>query len=346
MTVAFDGRHTTCPVGETMAFSGYADDFDFGVGAIEFSLDDGVTWTSYPCEGSRDDVGVTWRFAYTPKLPGRYVLKARAVGKNGVANPLVSSFAFAALPARGAAGRVFGSFQLRALDGGPIEGARLFRSAELAGMSAEEGRVLAEALGVRTVYDLRSSAEVAARPEPVLAGVRCVAVAPHETHRRKDASKRLVAGVIGQYGAPEERMRANYRRYVSEYPTMSAALRGIAAEGVPALVHCVNGKDRTGVLAAVVERIAGHPREQIVANYLATNELCAAQIAADEARLGAGMTAGEHAILMSFLEARPSYLQAFFDEAEAQFGGWEGYLSRGLRLTPAHLATLRALMTR
>ena len=33
--------------------------------------------------------------------------------------------------------------------------------------------------------------------------------------RRKGADKRLVTGVIGKYGAPEERMSANYRRHGS-----------------------------------------------------------------------------------------------------------------------------------
>ena len=42
----------------------------------------------------------------------------------------------------------------------------------------------------------------------------------------------------------------------------------------------------------------------------------ARQIVEEEKRLGAGMTPDEHAILMSFLEARPSYLAAFFDEAK------------------------------
>ncbi len=44
-----------------------------------------------------------------------------------------------------------------------------------------------------------------------------------------------MAGVIGKYGAPEERMSANYRRYVSEYPLVGQALRSMAAEGKPAL---------------------------------------------------------------------------------------------------------------
>ena len=72
---------------------------------------------------------------------------------------------------------------------------------------------------------------------------KTIALEPAEERRKKDADKRLVAGVIGAYGAPEERMCENYRRYVREYPLIGQALRSMAAEGTPALAHCVNGKD-------------------------------------------------------------------------------------------------------
>ena len=118
----------------------------------------------------------------------------------------------------------------------------------------------------------------------------------------------------------------------------------MAAEGAPALVHCVNGKDRTGVLCATLLRIAGFSNEFIVADYLHVNKSSARQIAEEEKRLGAGMTPDEHAILMSFLEARPSYLAAFFDEAETQYGSFKGFIERGLRLTPEQIDVLKFLI--
>ena len=74
------------------------------------------------------------------------------------------------------------------------------------------------------------------------------------------------------------------------------------------------------------------------------NKSSARQIAEEEKRLGAGMTPDEHAILMSFLEARPSYLAAFFDEAETQYGSFKGFIERGLRLTPEQIDVLKFLI--
>lgn len=85
-------------VGSPIPFEGYADDFERGVSAIEFSLDGGETWTAYDTTGAVSDKGLNWRFVFTPEQPGRYLLKARALDGEGRASSLVSGFAFEVLP--------------------------------------------------------------------------------------------------------------------------------------------------------------------------------------------------------------------------------------------------------
>lgn len=347
MSIAFNSPDGICRVGSSIVFSGYVDDFETGISAMGFSLDNGETWTSFPTTGAVTEKGVHWSFTYTPEQAGTYVLKARAVDKAGAPSPLVASFTFEVLSAVPPGETdAFGSFHMRAIDGGPLQGARLFRSNELAAITPEEARVVTHELGIQTIYDLRNDSETAASPSPYLVGTQQVAVVPNVEHRRKDAAKRLVAGVIGRYGAPGERMLSNYRRYVDECPTLSAALRSIAANGTPTLIHCVNGKDRTGVLSAVIERIAGHHEDDIMEHYLLANVLNAANIAAEEAQLSVGMTDEEHAMLMSFLEARPEYLRAFFTEIDARYGDFNAYVGNALHLGAVQRDALIALMTR
>ena len=162
--------------------------------------------------------------------------------------------------------------------------------------------------------------------------MRTVALEPPTEHRRKDSDKRLIAGVIERYGEPEERMGANYRRYVREYPLVGQALRSMAAEERPALIHCVNGKDRTGVLCATLLRATGADEDAIMEDYLRVNADHADLIAEEAAHLDGGMTDHERAILLSFLEARPAYLRAYFDEIDRLYGSFATYLREG----PSH----------
>ena len=51
-------------------------------------------------------------------------------------------------------------------------------------------------------------------------------------------------------------------------------------------------------------------------------------------------------MLLSFLEARPSYLQSFFDEVETIYGSFDRYVGEGLRLTLVQRACLASLLAR
>ena len=224
--------------GAPIEFAGYVDDFDRTICAMEFSLDDGASWTAYPTAAVDKSRGVNWRFVYTPETPGRYLLEGAARDRGWRALR-----AGGRVRLRGAARR---GHLWRCAH--PRRGRLVQRRAHLPLAGAVESHrrggclPFSGALGIATIYDLRTAAEVAAHPEPYIVGMRTVALEPSTEHRRKDSDKRLIAGVIERYGEPEERMGANYRRYVREYPLVGQALRSMAAEGRPALIHCVNGK--------------------------------------------------------------------------------------------------------
>lgn len=75
------------PVGHPIDFEGYAYDFDRAVAAVEFSLDQGATWTRQDTPGATAGRLVWWRFAYTPTARGSYELLVRAVSENGAVSP-------------------------------------------------------------------------------------------------------------------------------------------------------------------------------------------------------------------------------------------------------------------
>jgi protein tyrosine/serine phosphatase len=57
------------------------------------------------------------------------------------------------------------------------------------------------------------------------------------------------------------------------------ALRLLADEGLPAVVHCAAGKDRTGVMAGLVLRAVGVPADVVAEDYARSAEAMPAIIA-------------------------------------------------------------------
>lgn len=73
-------------VGEPVRLRGYAYDFGRTVAAVEFSLNEGRTWTRYETPGTNDYQTLTWTFDYTPEQPGTHCLLVRSVNDAGEAS--------------------------------------------------------------------------------------------------------------------------------------------------------------------------------------------------------------------------------------------------------------------
>ena len=84
----------TFKVGDMVTFEGYADDCGTQVVAVEFSLDNGETWTSFDTTSSSTDSWVYWSFDYVTEQAGIFKLDVRAVTEDGTVSPLASSVVF------------------------------------------------------------------------------------------------------------------------------------------------------------------------------------------------------------------------------------------------------------
>jgi HAD superfamily hydrolase (TIGR01509 family) len=99
---------------------------------------------------------------------------------------------------------------------------------------------------------------------------------------------------------------------------IGAALRAIAEAPAtaPVVVHCKSGKDRTGLLVALLLDLIGVPRDQIVADYVVS-----------EVRLGVLDRVSElpaKELLLS--RTLPETIQASLDHVDARYGGVRSYL--------------------
>ena len=149
------------------------------------------------------------------------------------------------------------------LDGAVTRSRSLVRADDLAQLSPAGLEALAD-FGIETVLDLRWPEEIAEAPSPV----------PRRLPRVRYVSVSLLAespadwGSLGGYCAKEEWKCTVLERL---QPQLKTALAVIAeADPGPLLFHCVAGKDRTGVIAALLLALADVVPAAIAADYAAS----------------------------------------------------------------------------
>jgi protein-tyrosine phosphatase len=152
-------------------------------------------------------------------------------------------------------------------------------------------------------------------------------------------------GLVGTLAGRDvaEQMRATYRRLVvgdaarAAYATFLRTV--LDPDRTPVLFHCTAGKDRTGWAATVLLLAAGVDEDGAMEEFLAVNPAVRAVFAPLLAQLD---DLGEDSsVLVPFLEVRPDYLQAAFDQVRATYGSFDGYLREGLGLSPLEIEGLR-----
>ena len=149
-------------------------------------------------------------------------------------------------------------------DGRLVRWRRMFRSDALHGLTATDVGRLRDEIGLATVVDLRSTAELRADGDgPLL---------------RAGLAHHHVPLFDGDAVRPEEMTApitlADRYWLLAQYakPRIARVLTALSESEGPAVYHCAAGKDRTGVISAVVLGALGVPDEVIVADYAATKE--------------------------------------------------------------------------
>jgi protein-tyrosine phosphatase len=169
-----------------------------------------------------------------------------------------------------------GCLNVRDLGGHPTEDGGVTRFGVV--VRADSVRALTEAgwralvdYGIGTIVDLRQHSELAADP-PLELPVELVHVPlfPEPGSAHWDA----IAAVAADEDDPIAEKQAVYleclERFRSETAAALAAVARASDGGV--VVHCQAGKDRTGLVSALVLRLAGVSREQVGLDYAVTEE--------------------------------------------------------------------------
>ena len=230
-----------------------------------------------------------------------------------------------------------GCLNVRDLGGYPTEGGRqtrwgaVVRADNLAQLT-DAGRAALIAAGVRTIIDLRLPQEVLEHPNPF---------GEPGAHGIAYMNVSLLDPATPSPTDTFTTLADDYTRLLDRFRRQVAAIMVAIADAPPGgvLVHCMAGKDRTGLVAALLLDLAGVPRPIIGADYALTAECLRPR---DEEWLanGPGERAEREQTLARYMARAEVMVEVLAFLAE-RYGGAAGYL-RAAGVSRADLARLRA----
>lgn len=197
----------------------------------------------------------------------------------------------------------------------------------------EEGRRALQETGVRTIIDVRGDGEVREYPSPFAdhPDITYQHIAfVDETQPPTPEGLSMAEGYLHMLQRDREGVRA----------ILTAIAR--APDG-PVLIHCHGGKDRTGLTAALILRLAGVPRDVVAEDYGLTEELMREK---DQQWIESAPTPEgreERRRLMATYAPKAEVMDTVIRALEEQYGSIESYL-RSLGLEPGEIDALRARM--
>lgn len=232
-------------------------------------------------------------------------------------------------------------------DGRVLKKGLLFRSADLHHASTED-LLLLDNLGLKRVADLRTQWEIDAAPD-VLEKDWTLIHLPVLHEETMSASEHgqlqlLKLAADDPFGMVEEA----YREIMISKAGISAMKKffGLLLESdEPILWHCTQGKDRTGMAAALLLHALNVDEKLIEEEYLQTN-LYVDSVIHNMNVLEDRLFAREFGTLdAAFSYAWPQYYASAAQAVLSEYGGWNGYLKNALGLSDEDLALLRERYT-
>jgi protein-tyrosine phosphatase len=218
-------------------------------------------------------------------------------------------------------------------DGATTRWRRVFRSDTLQELTEQDVKVLRGDIGLATIIDLRTTREI-----------RNEGRGPLEVEPVAYVNLPFIADLEVQDEVPdavERDVLADYRHMLDTAGHIIAeAVHTVAVSDGPVVFHCAAGKDRTGILAAIIELLVGVPRRVVVGDYELTNQVIE-QICERLARFDTYTNVRVNP--WSHFRCQPAVMEGFVDLLDERHGGAAGW-ARDTGLDDADIIHLRDLL--
>ena len=225
---------------------------------------------------------------------------------------------------------------MKTSDGLSIKPHKLIRSSKLCDLTDDEAGVLTDKYKVKHVIDLRADFEIAGSPDPQIPGV---------THHILSLIDKETMGLT--HGTEDYENMKDF----SQLPTMEVLYSSFVGNCIPdqwkkifdillsnedgaVLWHCAEGKDRCGVVSALIEYALGCSMEDIENDYLKTNDT-----AVDRSKmvyailLSNGQSKAKAELFSNYFLAKHEFLQSAISTIENKYGSMDNFLEKACDLS-------------
>ena len=210
-----------------------------------------------------------------------------------------------------------------AVDGGETRFGSVVRADSVSQLTPAGWQALTD-YGVRTVLDLRGDHEREEDPPRDLP-VEVLHVPFMEANEQEwnEIAEELEA--VAKQPRVADATRDAYLIFLERFrPNVGAAVKAVAHAPEGGLViHCVGGKDRTGLLTALLLYLAGVPVEEIARDYAVSEERLRPR---HDQWLEAAESDAERERLERITQCPPEAIVEVFGELERRYGSVEDYL--------------------
>ena len=243
-----------------------------------------------------------------------------------------------------------------AADGKTVKDGLLIRSGDLHHLTDEEADYLKSTLGLSLVIDLRTPTEVEKAPNKSIHGVLYKNIPLTyilDTKRMDYLTLRYIHRQSENEGAWYTEQYARTDGTLRMYMSMCTDVRSIEAirqilhlltnaDG-PVLFHCSSGKDRAGILAALVLAALGCSREDIISDYNASAVSYFSRVESIKTNLRVqGKEAEELKLgLQTNISVMPTILRAGLDYIDNNYISSEAFLLDAIGFSSEDMARLR-----
>jgi len=233
---------------------------------------------------------------------------------------------------------------LKTKDGKKVKEKHVYRSAKLTRLTKNDFSKM-EDLGITKIIDLRSDSELELEPENMPQPFTYL-------HRRigkedldvKDFEKKFLSGYWNGERFTEYMLKGNKVMMEQGDFHFPQILKDIANNPGATVFHCAGGKDRTGVVTALLLEILNVPRASIINDYLTTNIQQKEHYKKKEQKLSKYTKDALDPKLYEAQKAQRAYIIKALNTID-EYGGVEKYVLNHLKMDPIIIQKLKNKLT-